>query len=88
MGATSAEIFQALGNVHAAKELLNMLARKESVAGRLYLRILAFTLSILNKVSSKLEIYRKLCVSRVCHFKGYDNEQFCLIFFLSEQCDS
>ena len=45
MGVTS-EIFQALGNVHAAKELLNMLVRIGSVAGRLYLRILALTLSI------------------------------------------
>ena len=45
MGVT-AEIFQALGNVHAAKELLNMLVRIGSVAGRLYLRILALTLSI------------------------------------------
>ena len=45
MGATS-EIFQALGNVHAAKELLNMFVRIGSVAGRLFLRILAITLSI------------------------------------------
>ena len=46
MGVIS-EIFQAPGNVHAAKELLNMLVRIGSVAGRLYLRILALTLSIL-----------------------------------------
>ena len=45
MGVTS-DIFQALGNVHAAKELLNMLVKIGSVAGRLYLRILALTLSI------------------------------------------
>ena len=45
MGVTS-DIFQALGNVHAAKELLNMLVRIGSVPGRLYLSILALTLSI------------------------------------------
>ena len=45
MGVTS-EIFQALGSVHAAKELLNMLVRIGSVACRLDLRILALTLSI------------------------------------------
>ena len=45
MGVTS-DILQALGNVHAAKELLNMLVKIGSVAGRLYLRILALTLSI------------------------------------------
>ena len=45
MGATS-EIFQALGNAHAAKELLNMLVRIRSVTSRLFLRILAPTLSI------------------------------------------
>ena len=45
MGVAS-EIFQALGNVHAAKELLSMLVSIGSVAGRLYLRILALTLSI------------------------------------------
>ena len=44
MGVTS-EIFQALENVHPAKELLNMLVRI-GVAGRLYLRILALILSI------------------------------------------
>ena len=44
--AVTSEIFQALGNVHAAKELLNMLVRIGSVAGRLYLRILALTLNI------------------------------------------
>ena len=40
MGVTL-EIFQALGNVHAAKELLNMLVRIGRVAGRLYLSIYA-----------------------------------------------
>ena len=45
MGVTS-EIFQALENVHAAKELLNMLVRIGSVAGRLCSRILALILSI------------------------------------------